>query len=190
MSFIYSGEPPELFNPAFEACGCFLEHTAPQNHQGDDDEAVTNLQILLLLRQDHKSEPNVWGVPGGKLHLGQVRHEWDGTHFVQILFTTGLMLAQGETAEEAMARELEEETGLALNALAEPQLRPCGRVYVRYVVVLHRLWLCAAPCRNTHHRTRSSLFIGTTFPGTLKWISFITCTRRASSSGTSHHRFE
>ncbi|ELR22690.1 uncharacterized protein ACA1_081810 [Acanthamoeba castellanii str. Neff] len=31
-----------------------------------------------------------------------------------------------------MARELEEETGLALNALAEPQLRPCGRVYVRY----------------------------------------------------------
>ncbi len=77
MSFIYCGEPPELFNPAFEACGCFVEHEAQQIREGDDEEVVTkNLQILLLLRQDHKSEPNVWGVPGGKLHLGQVRHEW------------------------------------------------------------------------------------------------------------------
>ncbi len=49
-----------------------------------------------------------------------------------------------------MARELEEETGLALNALAEPQLRPCGRVYVRYTLLFSFIALLrAAPCRNT-----------------------------------------
>jgi 8-oxo-dGTP pyrophosphatase MutT (NUDIX family) len=61
-------------------------------------------------------------------------------------FTTGLLhLPQGETAEEAMARELEEETGLALNALAEPHLRPCGRVYVRYTLLFTFIALLRAP---------------------------------------------
>lgn len=115
--------PPPAFQPAFEACGCFLELACccfpppfgpPPSCSGGavglgSEDQAGHLKILLLLRQPHKSEPNVWGVPGGKLHLDV-----------------------GEMAEQAMARELQEETGLSLDALSEPGLRECGRVYVRY----------------------------------------------------------
>jgi len=43
---------PENFNPKFEVVSCFVEY---------EDE------ILLLRRQDHKPEPNTYGVPAGKI---------------------------------------------------------------------------------------------------------------------------
>lgn len=49
-------EQPKNFNPKFEAVGCFCECDG---------------KILLLLRQDHKPEPNTWGLPGGKLRAGE-----------------------------------------------------------------------------------------------------------------------
>ncbi|MFH0857068.1 MAG: NUDIX hydrolase [bacterium] len=63
---------PKNFNPEFEAVGCFCEYDG---------------KILLLLRQDHKPEPNTWGLPGGKL-------------------------AAGEDIYQGMRRELKEETDL------------------------------------------------------------------------------
>jgi 8-oxo-dGTP pyrophosphatase MutT (NUDIX family) len=133
MAFIISAAPDgsspapvPSFRPAFEACGCFVEC-------GGSGERELPLQILLLLRQDHKTEPNVWGVPGGKLHLSQVSLD-ASLHSPCSLSGDDerLVRAQGETAEAAMVRELEEETGLTLAALEEPHLRPCGRVCVRY----------------------------------------------------------
>jgi len=78
--------PPPAFQPAFEACGCFLELACccfpppfgpPPSCSGGavglgSEDQAGHLKILLLLRQPHKSEPNVWGVPGGKLHLDVV----------------------------------------------------------------------------------------------------------------------
>lgn len=46
-----------------------------------------NDKFLMFLRQDHKPQPNTWSVPAGKIE-------------------------NGESAEEAMVRELKEETGL------------------------------------------------------------------------------
>jgi len=64
-------KPPENFNP-IEVVGCCVEH---------------NGEILLLLRQDHKTAPNQWGEPAGKVE-------------------------KGEDNFEAMVRELFEETGI------------------------------------------------------------------------------
>ena len=52
---IYKNKP-ENFNPKFEVVSCFVEY---------EDE------ILLLLRQDHKPEPNTYWVPAGKVDAGE-----------------------------------------------------------------------------------------------------------------------
>ncbi len=44
---------PEIFNPSFEVVSCFVEY---------------NNKFLLLLRQDHKNEPNTYWVPAGKIN--------------------------------------------------------------------------------------------------------------------------
>ncbi len=45
-------EQPEIFSPKFEIVSCFVEHKD---------------EILLLLRQDHKPQPNTYWVPAGKV---------------------------------------------------------------------------------------------------------------------------
>lgn len=82
-------EPPEHFEPAFEAVSCFVEYEG---------------KILLLLRQDHKSEGNKWGVPAGKIDVG-------------------------EGMDMAMVRELQEETGLETRP---EDMRYIQKVFVRY----------------------------------------------------------
>lgn len=67
-------ESPADFNPKFEVVSCFLENDG---------------EILLLHRQDHKSEGNTWGVPAGKV-------------------------ADGEEITASILREIKEETGLTL----------------------------------------------------------------------------
>lgn len=52
-----SKNKPENFNPKFEVVSCFVEY---QN------------EILLLLRQDHKPEPNTYGVPAGKVEKWEI----------------------------------------------------------------------------------------------------------------------
>ena len=47
---------PENFTPKFEVVSCFVEYKN---------------EILLLLRQDHKPEPNTYGVPAGKIDAGE-----------------------------------------------------------------------------------------------------------------------
>ena len=74
MKMLYK-EQPEGFNPKFEVVSCFVEYKD---------------EILLLLRQDHKPEPNTYGVPAGKVD------KW-------------------ETPNEAMKREWEEETQIDLS---------------------------------------------------------------------------
>jgi mutator protein MutT len=82
-------EPPESFNPKVEVAACFITV--------DED-------VLFMKRQPHKSEGNLWGIPGGKCE-------------------------KGETAEEAVLREIKEETGLDL---LRQSLQCFGKVYIRY----------------------------------------------------------
>jgi len=63
-------EKPKVFVPKFEVVSCFVEY---QN------------EFLLLLRQDHKNEPNTYGMPAWKVE------KW-------------------ETIDEAIKRELYQET--------------------------------------------------------------------------------
>ena len=65
-------ERPPLFSPDVEASGCYVEWGG---------------KLLFLFRAKEKAEGNCWGVPGGKLEVG-------------------------ETPEEAAIRELKEETGI------------------------------------------------------------------------------
>lgn len=85
---IYSNTPKE-FNPQFEVVSCYVEHDG---------------EILLLHRRDHKSEGNKWGVPAGKIDLG-------------------------ENESQAMIREIQEETGYKI---AENNLEYLRKVYVKY----------------------------------------------------------
>ena len=48
---IYHESVPIDFNPAFEVVSCFVEH---------------NGEILLLHRNNDKSEGGKWGTPGGR----------------------------------------------------------------------------------------------------------------------------
>lgn len=80
-------EKPADFNPKFEVVSCFVEH---QN------------EILLLLRQDHKPQPNTLWVPAGKVDLG-------------------------ETIRKAMKREGDQETKINLWGAKYIDVR-----YVRY----------------------------------------------------------
>ena len=63
-----------------------------------------NENVLFLKRLPHKSEGGKWGVPGGKVE-------------------------KGETADQAILREVFEETGIDL---AGKLLKYFGKVYVRY----------------------------------------------------------
>ena len=85
---VYREQPPS-FHSQFEIVSCFFEN---------DEE------ILLLHRQDHKSEGNTWGVPAGKVE-------------------------KGESLEQAMTRELLEETGYSAK---RNDLKYYSEVYVRY----------------------------------------------------------
>lgn len=80
-------EKPDFFNPKFEVVSCFIEY---------------NNRILLLLRQDHKNEPNTYWVPAGKLM------NW-------------------EKRDEAILREILEETNIKLD-----NLNYFKKLYVQY----------------------------------------------------------
>ncbi len=82
--------PPAHFNPAFEAAGAFIE---------------VNGKILMLLRQDGKSEGNKWGTPGGKIE------------------------SDDKSLRHTIAREVMEET--AIDILPE-KFRLVKTFYVRY----------------------------------------------------------
>lgn len=79
-------------------------------------------KILLLLRQDHKPHGNTWGLPSGKIEAG-------------------------ETAKQAMLRELQQETGYED---AAGLLVYVGKVYVRhegvdFIYYVYRLSLKSQP---------------------------------------------
>lgn len=82
-------EPPSDFEPKLEVVGCFLE---------SED------KILFLHRQDHKSQGNLWGIPGGKIE-------------------------QHETPLEAAIRETFEETGFDIS---NKLIINWGKVYIKY----------------------------------------------------------
>lgn len=82
-------EKPKDFQPKIEVVGCFLEY---------ED------KILLLHRQEHTSQGNLWGIPGGKLE-------------------------KLETVREAAVRETLEETGFDIS---EQKIIDLGKVYIKY----------------------------------------------------------
>lgn len=79
---------PEGFNPQFEVVSCFVEQEG---------------RILLLHRQDHKTEGNTWGVPAGKVEAH-------------------------ETLLEAIAREVREETGFTINN----KISYYSKIFIKY----------------------------------------------------------
>lgn len=85
-------EKPSDFRSDIEVVGCFCE---------------SNDQFLLLLRHEDKEEPNLWGVPAGKVHTG-------------------------EDLTAAMVREIQEETGIATTA---SQLEFFQTVFVRFAAI-------------------------------------------------------
>ena len=80
---------PAGFNPKFEIVSCFVEWEG---------------QFLLLLRQDHKSEGNTWGVPAGKNE-------------------------KGEKIADAIVREIKEETGIGVG---KDKIQYFQKVFVKY----------------------------------------------------------
>jgi 8-oxo-dGTP pyrophosphatase MutT (NUDIX family) len=82
-------EKPNDFHPKIEVVGCFLEY---------ED------KILLLHRQDHSSQGNLWGIPGGKLEAL-------------------------ETPLNTAIRETFEETGFDIS---KQQIIDLGSVYIKY----------------------------------------------------------
>jgi 8-oxo-dGTP diphosphatase len=82
-------EPTPQFKPRIEIAAVYIEH---------------NNNILLLHRQNHKSQGNKWGIPGGKID-------------------------KNETPLQAAIREIKEETGYDLS---NQQLEDVGTVYVEY----------------------------------------------------------
>lgn len=80
--------PPENFSPKLEVSACFI---------------TVQDKVLFMKRQPHRSEPNKWGIPGGKLE-------------------------KGESAQQAAIREIKEETGLDLPS----NVQHLGTVYIRY----------------------------------------------------------
>lgn len=85
---LYHSEP-ENFKPKFEVVGNFVQY---------QDE------IILLLRQSHKRQGNTWGIPSGKVDVG-------------------------ENLLTAACRETFEETGLII---PESELQFFKTTYVRY----------------------------------------------------------
>ena len=82
-------EQPENFNSRFEVVSIFCEHDG---------------RFILLHRQGYKPQGNTWGVPAGKVDLG-------------------------ENIQEAILRELREETGMLLD---KKQLKYFRKIYVKY----------------------------------------------------------
>jgi len=82
-------QPSPNFKPKIEVAALFIEH---EN------------RILLLHRQETKSQGNLWGIPGGKLD-------------------------KGETPLQAVLREIKEETGYDFSKQAVESL---GAVYIEY----------------------------------------------------------
>ena len=82
-------EPSPKFKPKVEVAALFIEHEG---------------RILLLHRQENKSQGNLWGIPGGKLD-------------------------KGETPLEAVLRETKEETGYDFS---EQSVDSVGTVYIEY----------------------------------------------------------
>ncbi len=82
-------EKPADFNPKAEVVGCCYLHYQDK--------------ILLLHRQDFKSEGNRWGIPGGKLN-------------------------KGEPLIEAIIREIFEETGFQLE---REKIHHMGKLYIK-----------------------------------------------------------
>ncbi|MEK7641882.1 MAG: NUDIX domain-containing protein [Patescibacteria group bacterium] len=82
-------EKPDTFSPAFEVASCFFEHDG---------------EILLLHRNDGLGEKDTWGVPAGKIEIG-------------------------EEAAEAIIREAREEAGIIIDS---PDLTFFKKVYVKY----------------------------------------------------------
>ena len=83
---------PDGFNHNFEVVSCFLEHSK---------------DILLLQRQSHKTTPNVWGIPAGKVN-------------------------HNEDLVEALYREIYEETQLELS---ESKLKYFDTVFIIYPTI-------------------------------------------------------
>lgn len=82
-------EPTTQFHPCVEIATVYIEH---------------NGQILLLHRQDNKSQGNKWGIPGGKVE-------------------------KNETPLQAVIRETKEETGIDISSQTIEALKT---VYVEY----------------------------------------------------------
>jgi 8-oxo-dGTP pyrophosphatase MutT (NUDIX family) len=82
-------EKPADFNPKAEIVGCCYLHYQDK--------------ILLLHRQDYKSEGNRWGIPGGKLN-------------------------KGEPLIDAIIREVFEETGYQLE---REKVHHIGKLYIK-----------------------------------------------------------
>jgi 8-oxo-dGTP pyrophosphatase MutT (NUDIX family) len=82
-------EPTPQFKPRFEISAVYVEY---------------NDNILLLHRQNNKSEGNKWGIPGGKVD-------------------------KNETPLQAAIREVKEETGYDLS---NQPIEDVGTVYVEY----------------------------------------------------------
>lgn len=79
----------EQFQPKVEIAALYIEH---EN------------RILLLHRQERKSQGNLWGIPGGKVH-------------------------KGETPLQAVIREVKEETGYDFS---EQTIDHLDTVYIEY----------------------------------------------------------
>ncbi len=82
-------EPSSKFKPKIEVAALFIEH---------------DNKILLLHRQENKSQGNLWGIPGGKLD-------------------------KGETPLQAVLREVKEETDYDF---AKETIENLGSVYIEY----------------------------------------------------------
>lgn len=89
LSAVIYMEPTPQFKPKIEIAAIYIEN---------------NDQILILHRQNNKSEGNKWGIPGGKIH-------------------------KDETPLEAIVRETMEETGFDISKQPIETLKP---VYIEY----------------------------------------------------------
>ena len=88
LVMIYSTEPAD-FKKGIDVVGCYIEHAG---------------EFLLLYRQPLKSNGNKWGMPAGKVDVG-------------------------ETKSQAMSREIREETGIEIS---ETDLQYFDSVFVQH----------------------------------------------------------